>query len=215
MKADSLVVATGKHFIDGNDACAEGAIAAGCRVYAGYPITPATDIMEFLAKELPKVGGVVMQAEDEIAAACAAIGASYGGKLGVTSSSGPGIALKSEAMGLGVMLELPLLVINVQRAGPATGSPTKTEQGDLLTTIFGSHGDAPKVVIAPGTIEECFYSVITARKIAEVFTEVVIAPDASDETSAGTGATGRAYKRLPGRMCAFSATCPTRPAARR
>ena len=121
-----------------------------------------------------KVGGIVHQAEDEIAACAFAIGASYAGKCAVTITSGPGYSLKQEAIGLAVMGEIPLVVINVQRGGPSTGQPTKVEQGDLMTAIFGSHGDAPKVVIAPGTIEDCFYSVITARKIAETFNMVVV-----------------------------------------
>ncbi len=124
------------------------------------------------------------QAEDEIGAATFAIGASYAGKCAVTVTSGPGYSLKQEAIGLAVMGEIPLVVINVQRGGPSTGQPTKIEQGDLLTSIFGSHGDAPKVVLAPATIEECFYSVITARKIAETFNMVVlILTDASLATS--------------------------------
>ena len=121
-----------------------------------------------------KVGGIVHQAEDEIAACAFAIGASYAGKCAVTVTSGPGYSLKQEGIGLAVMGEIPLVVINVQRGGPSTGQPTKVEQGDLLTSMFGSHGDAPKVVIAPATIEDCFYSVITARKIAETFNMVVV-----------------------------------------
>src|SRR6185369_12217473 len=121
-----------------------------------------------------KVGGLVHQAEDEIAACAFAVGASYAGKCAVTITSGPGYSLKQEAIGLAVMGEIPLVVVNVQRGGPSTGQPTKMEQGDLMTTIFGSHGDAPKIVLAPGTIEECFYSVITARRIAETFNMVVV-----------------------------------------
>ncbi len=117
---------------------------------------------------------MVHQAEDEIAACAFAIGASYAGKCTVTVTSGPGYSLKQEAIGLAVMGEIPLVVINVQRGGPSTGQPTKAEQGDLLTAMFGSHGDAPKVVMAPSTIEDCFYSVITARKIAETFNMVVV-----------------------------------------
>ena len=139
-----------------------------------YPITPATSASHYLSDAFEKVGGVVHQAEDEIAACAFAIGASYAGKCTVTITSGPGYSLKQEAIGLAVMGEIPLVVVNVMRGGPSTGQPTKTEQGDLMTTIYGSHGDAPKVVIAPGTIEECFYSVITARKIAETFNMVVV-----------------------------------------
>ena len=121
-----------------------------------------------------KVGGLVHQAEDEIAACAFAIGASYAGKCAVTITSGPGYSLKQEAIGLAVMGEIPLVVVNVQRGGPSTGQPTKAEQGDLMAAIFGSHGDAPKVVIAPSTIEDCFYSIITARRIAETFRMVVV-----------------------------------------
>jgi len=131
-----------------------------------------------------KVGGVVHQAEDEISACAFAIGASYAGKCTVTITSGPGYSLKQEAIGLAVMGEIPLVVVNVQRGGPSTGQPTKVEQGDAMAAIFGSHGDAPKVVMAPATIEECFYSMITARKIAETFNMVVVVlSDASLATS--------------------------------
>jgi 2-oxoglutarate ferredoxin oxidoreductase subunit alpha len=160
--------------VNGNTALAMGVLASGMEICAMYPITPATSASHYLSDVFEKVGGVVHQAEDEIAACAFAIGASYAGKCTVTITSGPGYSLKQEALGLAVMGEIPLVVINVQRGGPSTGQPTKTEQGDLLTTIFGSHGDAPKVVLAPGTIEECFYSVITARKIAETFNMVVV-----------------------------------------
>jgi len=117
---------------------------------------------------------VVHQAEDEIAACAFAVGASYAGKCAITITSGPGYSLKQEAIGLAVMAEIPLVVVNVQRGGPSTGQPTKPEQGDLMAAIFGSHGDAPKVVMAPSTIEDCFYSIITARRIAETFRMVVV-----------------------------------------
>jgi 2-oxoglutarate ferredoxin oxidoreductase subunit alpha len=139
-----------------------------------YPITPATSASHYLSDVFEKVGGLVHQAEDEIAACAFAVGASYAGQCAVTITSGPGYSLKQEAIGLAVMGEIPLVVVNVQRGGPSTGQPTKAEQGDLMTTIFGSHGDAPKVVIAPSTIEDCFYSMITARRIAETFRMVVV-----------------------------------------
>jgi 2-oxoglutarate ferredoxin oxidoreductase subunit alpha len=160
--------------INGNTAIALGILASGMEICAMYPITPATSASHYLSEAFEKVGSVVHQAEDEIAACAFAIGASYAGKCTVTITSGPGYSLKQEAIGLAVMGEIPLVVVNVMRGGPSTGLPTKTEQGDLMTTIFGSHGDAPKVVIAPSTIEECFYSVITARKIAETFNMVVV-----------------------------------------
>lgn len=160
--------------VNGNTALALGVLASGMEICAMYPITPATSVSHYLSEIFEKVGGIVHQAEDEIAACAFAIGASYAGKCAVTITSGPGFSLKQEGIGLAVMGEIPLVVVNVQRGGPSTGQPTKTEQGDLLTAIFGSHGDAPKVVMAPATIEDCFYSIITARRIAETFNMVVV-----------------------------------------
>ncbi len=159
---------------NGNIAIALGVLASGMEICAMYPITPATSASHYLSEIFEKTGGIVHQAEDEIAAATFAIGASYAGKCAVTITSGPGYSLKQEALGLAVMAEIPLVVVNVQRGGPSTGQPTKPEQGDLMTSIFGSHGDAPKVVMAASTIEDCFYSIITARKIAETFNCVVV-----------------------------------------
>ncbi|MDO9073095.1 MAG: 2-oxoacid:acceptor oxidoreductase subunit alpha [Rubrivivax sp.] len=170
--------------INGNTAVALGVMASGMDICAMYPITPATSASHYLSEVFEKVGGLVHQAEDEIAACAFAIGASYAGKCAVTITSGPGYSLKQEAIGLAVMAEIPLVVVNVQRGGPSTGQPTKVEQGDALATIFGSHGDAPKVVMAPCSIEDCFYSVITARKIAETFGMVVVVlSDASLSTA--------------------------------
>jgi 2-oxoglutarate ferredoxin oxidoreductase subunit alpha len=160
--------------VNGNTALALGVMASGMEICAMYPITPATSASHYLSDVFEKVGGLVHQAEDEIAACAFAIGASYAGKCAVTITSGPGYSLKQEAIGLAVMGEIPLVVVNVQRGGPSTGQPTKAEQGDLMAAIFGSHGDAPKVVIAPSTIEDCFYSIITARRIAETFRMVVV-----------------------------------------
>jgi 2-oxoglutarate ferredoxin oxidoreductase subunit alpha len=160
--------------INGNTAIALGVIASGMDICAMYPITPATSASHYLSEVFEKVGGLVHQAEDEIAACAFAIGASYAGKCAVTITSGPGFSLKQEAIGLAVMAEIPLVVVNVQRGGPSTGQPTKVEQGDLPAAVFGSHGDAPKVVMAPCSIEDCFYSMITARKIAETFGMVVV-----------------------------------------
>lgn len=160
--------------VNGNTALALGILASGMEFCAMYPITPATSASHYLSEAFENVGGIVHQAEDEIAACAFAVGSSYAGKCAVTITSGPGYSLKQEGIGLAVMGEIPLVVVNVMRGGPSTGQPTKTEQGDLMTTIFGSHGDAPKIVMAPGTIEECFYSVITARKIAETFNMVVV-----------------------------------------
>lgn len=159
---------------NGNIAIALGVLASGMEICAMYPITPATSASHYLSEIFEKTGGIVHQAEDEIAAATFAIGASYAGKCAVTITSGPGYSLKQEALGLAVMAEIPLVVVNVQRGGPSTGQPTKPEQDDLMTSIFGSHGDAPKVVMAASTIEDCFYSIITARKIAETFNCVVV-----------------------------------------
>jgi 2-oxoglutarate ferredoxin oxidoreductase subunit alpha len=160
--------------VNGNTALALGILASGMEICAMYPITPATSVSHYLSDVLEKVGGMVHQAEDEIAACAFAIGASYAGKCAVTITSGPGYSLKQEGIGLAVMAEVPLVVVNVQRGGPSTGQPTKAEQGDLLSVMFGSHGDAPKVVLATSSIEDCFYAVITARRIAETFNMVVV-----------------------------------------
>lgn len=164
--------------MDGNSAIAYGLIASGVRYGAAYPITPATSIMEVLREEFPKYKGIFLQTEDEIAAACAAIGMSYSGHLAVTSTSGPGMSLKLEALGWATMAEIPLIVVNVQRGGPSTGIPTQVEQSDLMQAIYGSHGDAPKIVLAARNVEECFHicreAVILAR---EYSTPVVILSD--------------------------------------
>jgi 2-oxoglutarate/2-oxoacid ferredoxin oxidoreductase subunit alpha len=155
--------------MNGNQAIGLGIMAAGMEVCSMYPITPATSASHFLANMFSRVGGLVHQAEDEIAAVGFAIGASYAGKTAVTITSGPGLALKTEFLGLAVMAEIPLVIIVVQRGGPSTGLPTKSEQGDLLSVLYGSPGDSPKIVIAPATIEECFNFMVTARNLAEHF----------------------------------------------
>ena len=160
--------------VNGNTALGLGVMASGMEVCSMYPITPATSVSHYLSDVFQRVGGIVHQAEDEIAACTFAIGASYAGKCAVTITSGPGYSLKQEGIGLAVMGEIPLVVVNVQRGGPSTGQPTKCEQGDLLAACFGGHGDAPKVVMAVSDIEDCFYSVIMARKIAETFNMVVV-----------------------------------------
>ncbi len=166
--------------MNGNQAIALGAVASGMELAAMYPITPATSASHYLAEMFEKFGGVVHQAEDEIAAAGVATGASYSGKVAFTITSGPGLALKTEFLGLAVMAEIPLVLIDVQRGGPATGLPTKVEQSDLFAALFGQPGDAPHVVLAPSTIEECFHVMITARKLAETFrTLVVVLSDAN------------------------------------
>lgn len=153
----------------GNEAIALGLIAAGVRFGAGYPITPWSDIMELLRRELPKYGGMFIQCEDEIASVSMAIGASYGGRVAVTGSSGPGIALKSEAIGWAVMAEIPLVICDIQRGGPSTGLPTSVEQSDLNIACFGGHGDSPRVVLAPSNVEDCFYTAIEAVNIAKKY----------------------------------------------
>jgi len=166
--------------MNGNEALALGVLASGMEVCSMYPITPATSASHLLAEIFPKAGGLVHQAEDEIAAIGFAIGSSYAGKTAVTITSGPGIALKTEFLGLATMAEIPLVIIDVQRGGPSTGLPTKVEQGDLLAVLFGQPGDAPKIVMAASTIEECFHFVILARKLAEAFrTPVYLLSDAN------------------------------------
>ena len=155
--------------MNGNEAIGMGAIASGMDFCAMYPITPATSASHYLADVFESFGGMVHQAEDEIAAIGAAIGASYAGKTAFTITSGPGLALKTEFIGLAAMTEMPLVIVDVQRGGPSTGLPTKVEQSDLLAAIFGQPGDAPHVVMAPSTIEECFHSMVTARRLAETF----------------------------------------------
>jgi 2-oxoglutarate ferredoxin oxidoreductase subunit alpha len=160
--------------MNGNEALAYGLIAAGVRFGEGYPITPWSDIMESLRRELPKYGGSFVQTEDEIAAISMAIGASYGGRVAVTGSSGPGISLKTEALGWAVMAEMPLVIVDVQRGGPSTGMPTNIEQSDLNIAVNGGHGDSPRVVIAPANVEDCFYMAIEAVNIARKYSVPVI-----------------------------------------
>lgn len=155
--------------ISGNQAIAMGSLAAGCRVYAGYPITPATDIMEFLATELPKVGGSVVQAEDEMSALGMAIGSSYAGKKSMTATSGPGLSLMVELMGLSGMAEIPVVIVDAQRAGPSTGMPTRQEQGDLFLAALGGHGEIQRIVLAPVSVTDCFTQAINAFNMAEQF----------------------------------------------
>ncbi|SFC08841.1 2-oxoglutarate ferredoxin oxidoreductase subunit alpha [Bacillus sp. OV322] len=156
-------------FMIGNDAIALGALAGGCRFMAAYPITPASEIMEYLIKKLPAFGGTVIQTEDEIAAATMAIGAGYGGVRSITASAGPGLSLKMEAIGLSGMTETPLVIVDTQRGGPSTGLPTKQEQSDLMAMIYGTHGEIPKIVIAPSTVEEAFYDTAEAMNLAEEY----------------------------------------------
>jgi 2-oxoglutarate ferredoxin oxidoreductase subunit alpha len=166
--------------MDGNQALAYGLIAGGVRFGAGYPITPWSSVMETLRRELPKYGGIFVQAEDELASVSIALGCSFSGYLAVTGSAGPGISLKAEAIGWASMAEIPLVICNIQRGGPSTGLPTNVEQSDLHQAIFGSHGDSPRVVLAAASVEDCFYIAIEAARIArEYSTPVFILSDTS------------------------------------
>ncbi len=160
--------------MSGNTAFSIGALAAGCTFYAGYHITPASDIMEFLAAELPKVGGTLIQAEDEIAAIGMAMGASFAGARAMTATSGPGLDLMTEMLGHTSMTEVPLVIVDVQRGGPSTGLPTKTSQGDLFLAVYGGHDDFPRIVLAPLSVEDCFYAAIDAFNLAEKYQVPVI-----------------------------------------
>lgn len=171
-----LAPADGKQklFIIGNDAIGLGAVAAGCRFMPAYPITPASEIMEYLIKVLPKFGGTVIQTEDEIAACTMAIGANFGGARSMTASAGPGLSLMMEAIGLAGMTETPVVIVDTQRGGPSTGLPTKQEQSDIYAMIYGTHGEIPKIVLSPSSIEECFYDTIEAFNLAEKYQVPVI-----------------------------------------
>ncbi|MBI3953918.1 MAG: 2-oxoacid:acceptor oxidoreductase subunit alpha [Chloroflexi bacterium] len=160
--------------LSGNDAIVAGALFAGCRYYAGYPITPASEILEGMAKELPKLGGVSLQAEDEIASIGSVIGASFAGAKAMTATSGPGLALMTEFLGYAGMSETPCVIVDAQRSGPSTGMPTKLEQGDLNHSLYAGHGDFPRAVIAPGSVGDCFFQIINAFNMAERYQLPVI-----------------------------------------
>ena len=158
-----------KLFLLGNEALAVGALSAGARFMAAYPITPASEVMEYMVKKVKELGGQMLQAEDEIAACTMAIGASYGGARAFTATSGPGLSLMAEAIGLAAMTETPLVIIHSQRGGPSTGLPTKNEQSDLFAAIYNTHGDTAKIVLSPSTIEEAFYDAFEAFNLAEEY----------------------------------------------
>jgi len=162
-------VLTGEHFIVGDVACAEGALAAGCKFFAGYPITPATEIAEHISGRLPGVGGTFIQMEDEIAAMAAVVGGSCAGVKSMTATSGPGFSLMMENIGLAVITETPCVLVNVQRAGPSTGLPTQGAQGDMMQARWGSHGDYEIIALAPASAQEAFYQTITAFNLSETF----------------------------------------------
>mgnify|MGYP000662076808 CR=1 FL=1 len=168
---------------DGNTMLTLGLLAGGVRFGSAYPITPWSQIMEMMRAELPKYNGIFVQAEDELSAVSMAIGMAYAGHMAMTGSSGPGISLKMEALGYASMAEIPLVVVNVQRGGPSTGMPTNVEQSDLMQAIYGSHGDAPRVVISPKNVEDCFYTAMEACRIArEYSTPVIILTDQAVST---------------------------------
>lgn len=166
-KADRVV-------LNGNQAVVAGALAANCRYFAGYPITPASDIMEAMAKELPQVGGTFLQAEDEMAALASVLGASYGGVRAMTATSGPGFSLMTELIGLASMAELPAVIVDAQRAGPSTGMPTKMEQSDLSFAMYAGHGDTPRIIVAPANVTDCYTLMVQAFNLAERYQVPVI-----------------------------------------
>ncbi len=160
--------------VQGNEACCEGAIAAGCRFYAGYPITPSTEIAEYMSDKLPRVGGKFIQMEDEIASISAIIGASVAGLKAMTATSGPGFSLMQEGIGYACMAEIPIVIINVMRGGPSTGLPTKSSQADIMQVRWGTHGDHYLIAIAPESVKETFYLTIKAFNLAEKFRVPVV-----------------------------------------
>lgn len=158
-----------KKFMQGNEACAEGAIYAGCRFYAGYPITPSTEIMEIMAARLPKIGGVFIQMEDEIASVSAITGAALGGMKSMTATSGPGFSLMQEGLGYACMTEIPCVIVDVMRSGPSTGYPTGPSQSDVMQAKWGAHGDHPAIVLTPSSVQEALYETIRAFNLSELY----------------------------------------------
>ena len=194
MKADPKGVLTGTHFIDGDHAACEGALAAGCRFVAGYPITPSTEVVERFASRIPLIGGMFIQMEDEIASSIAILGAAWGGKKVMTVTSGPGLSLMMEHIGYAIMTETPCVIVDVQRGGPSTGLPTLPAQADMMQVKWGSHGDYEPIALSPNSPQECFDLMIQAFNLAEMYrvpvffmmdevvghmTERVIIPEAS------------------------------------
>ena len=168
------VVEPGAYFWQGNIACAEGAIAAGCRFYAGYPITPSSEIFEHLSSRLPEVGGICIQMEDEMASLAAVIGASWGGAKALTATSGPGFSLMQENIGLACMTETPCVIVDVQRVGPSTGQATKCAQGDVMQARWGTHGDHETIALAPNSVQEMFDLTLKAFNLSESYRNPVI-----------------------------------------
>lgn len=164
----------GTYFWQGNEACVEAAVIAGCRFFAGYPITPASEIAEHMAIRLPQVGGITIQMEDEIASLCAVIGASWTGNKAMTATSGPGFSLMQESIGYAFMTETPCVIVNVQRAGPSTGQATKCGQGDVMQSRWGTHGDYSAIVLSPNSVQEMFTLTVRAFNLAEKYRTPVI-----------------------------------------
>ena len=162
-------ILTGEHFMNGNVACAEGAIAAGCRFFAGYPITPSSEIAERISERFPEIGGIFIQMEDELASMCAILGASWGGVKSMTCTSGPGFSLMQENLGLGVMMETPCVLVNIQRGGPSTGLPTLVGQQDMMQARWGSHGDYEIIALCPSSPQELFDFTIKAFNLSEMY----------------------------------------------
>src|SRR5512146_3035087 len=174
MHADPKGVLTGSHYLDGDHACSEGALAAGCRFSAGYPITPSTEVVERLASRFPRVGGTFIQMEDELAASIAVLGGAWGGAKAITVTSGPGFSLMMEHIGLAAITETPCVFVNVQRAGPSTGLPTQPAQGDMMQARFGSHGDYRLITVCPNSPQESFDLTLEAFNLAEEYRVPVI-----------------------------------------
>lgn len=169
MKADPKGVLTGEHYLDGDFACAEGALAAGCRFFAGYPITPSTEVAERYVSRIPMVGGIFIQMEDELASMAALVGAAWGGKKAMTVTSGPGFSLMMENIGLAAMMETPCVVVNVQRGGPSTGLPTMVGQQDMMQARWGSHGDYEIIALSPASPQEAFDYTIKCFNLSEKY----------------------------------------------
>ena len=169
MKADPAGVLTGAHYLDGDFACGEGAMAAGCRFVAGYPITPSTEVIERISRRFPMMGGTMIQMEDELASMAAVVGASWTGTKSLTVTSGPGFSLMMENIGLAAMMETPCVVVNVQRGGPSTGLPTMVGQADMMQARWGSHGDYELIALCPQSPQEAFDQMIDAFNLAELY----------------------------------------------
>jgi len=167
-------ILAGEHFLNGDVACAEGAIAAGCRLFAGYPITPQSGITETMALRLPAIGGYFLQMEDELASIAAILGGAWGGMKAMTATSGPGFSLMMENLGLGIMTETPCVIVDVQRGGPSTGLPTATSQGDMMQARWGTHGDHEIIAYAPASPQEMFDQTVKAFNLSERFRQPVL-----------------------------------------